>query len=461
MADPLSSVTGLSSGVDWKGLVDQIIKLDRRPADRMQASVDANTARREALASFQATLRKLQTAGDALRFGGAFAKFTASAAGTDLAGRAVLAAAPSAGAMPGAYTVDVAQLAQTQKNAGSVGFASATAPLGLAGGLVVGGERVDVGADDSLAAVRDKINAVQARSGVRATLVAGRADGSDQRLVLTAVRSGSAGAFTVADPDDAALAAALGIAVATRPAQDARLTVDGVTVTRPTNVVGDAIPGVTLTLGAPGTSQLAIEREPAAAPDAVKAFVDAYNEVHKSIAAQQTMGADGTRPPLRGEPLMRTLRTGLSSAVTGSSALAKADGTPTGVPSELATFAAMGVSLQKDGTLTFDPAKFEGAYQGRFDELRVALGARAQAVATVVGAAVNPLSGAIDTRGRALGDENARLADRIADVDARLDKRRQSLLAQYARFEAALGRMKAVGDSLTAQFSGLNASRDK
>jgi flagellar capping protein FliD len=72
-----------------------------------------------------------------------------------------------------------------------------------------------------------------------------------------------------------------------------------------------------------------------------------------------------------------------------------------------------------------------------------------------VGAAVRPLTGSIDARSRAIDEQSARLADRIADVDARLDKKRQNLLAQYAKFEAALGRMKAVGDSMSAQFTGL------
>jgi flagellar hook-associated protein 2 len=159
----------------------------------------------------------------------------------------VVAAAAGAAAAPGSYAVEVTQLAQAQKNAGAVGFTSSTGALGMSGALTVGGQRVAVAAGDSLAAVRDKINAVQAKSGVRATLVAGRADGGDARLVLTAARPGSAGAFAVDDdPDTAAdlgaappydgaapdpapdtLAAALGIAAATVPPRDARLVVDG------------------------------------------------------------------------------------------------------------------------------------------------------------------------------------------------------------------------------------------
>jgi flagellar hook-associated protein 2 len=477
VADPLSSITGLSSGVDWKGLVDQIVKLERRPADRMQASIDAIAGRKTAFNDFRTTLRKLQSAGDALRFGGAFARFTATSTGTDAAGRSVLAAAAAPSAAPGGYSVQVSQLAQAQKNAGTVGFGGPAVALGVAGALTIGTQRVEVATTDSLAAVRDKINAVQGQTGVRATLVAGRPDGGDQRLVLTAQKPGSTGAFTVADdpdtpadltgpvpwsgpaPDPAptSLAAALGIAVPTQPAQDAQLTVDGIAVTRPSNVVADAIPGVTLTLGALGSSQLTVERQPGAAADAVKAFVEAYNEVQKSAAAQMLPNADGSRPPLKGEPLLRAVRTGLASAITGTASLTTSAGAPNGVQPDFATFSAFGVSVQKDGSLSFDATRFDAAYQGRIDDLQAVLAERAQAVADVVGRAVNPVSGAIDARNRSLDTESARLTDRIADVDSRLDKKRQSLLTQYARFEAALGRMRAVGDSLTTQFAGLNA----
>jgi flagellar capping protein FliD len=48
----------------------------------------------------------------------------------------------------------------------------------------------------------------------------------------------------------------------------------------------------------------------------------------------------------------------------------------------------------------------------------------------------------------------------VSDIDSRLEKRRATLLAQYAKFEATLGRLKAIGDSLTSQLSGLNRGKD-
>ena len=474
MADPLSSITGVSSGMDWKSLVDQIMTAERRPAVRMQATVDANAARKTALTAFQGTLKKLQSATDGLRFGGAFNQFTVTATGADPSGRAVLSATVGSNAPPGSYTVQVTRLAQAQKTVASVGQASATAVLGAAGALQIGGQTVAVSATDSIAAVRDAINRVQAQTGVQATLVAGRADGSDQRLVLTSTRPGSAAAFTVADDPatpftppagatspPASLTAFLGLdGPPAVDARDAELTVDGIPVTRSANTVADAIPGVTLSLATTGTSTVAVARQGSAATDAVKGFVDAFNAVREAVRTQTSLGADGKRPPLFDEPLVRSLGGTLSGVLLGSAARTDGQGAATGVAADLTTLGSAGVELLKDGTLSYNAERVQSASDSRLDALKAVLADRTQAIADVVGKLANPYTGAIDTRARALDSNSARLTSRITDVDARLDKRRASLLAQYAKFESSLGRLKAVGDQMSAQFTGLTNSNN-
>jgi flagellar hook-associated protein 2 len=219
---------------------------------------------------------------------------------------------------------------------------------------------------------------------VRATLVAGRPDGGDQRLVLTAQKPAPpARSPSPTTPDTPADLTGPVPWSGPRPTRRRRRSPrrsaspcprsrrrtrsspwDGIASRAPSNVVADAIPGVTLTLGALGSSQLTVERQPGAAADAVKAFVEAYNEVQKSAAAQMLPNADGSRPPLKGEPLLRAVRTGLASAITGTASLTTSAGAPNGVQPDFATFSAFGVSVQKDGSLSFDATRFDAAYQG-------------------------------------------------------------------------------------------------
>ncbi len=464
MADPISSISGISSGIDFKSLVDQIMTLERRPAVRMEAAVAANTKRREALDKYREVVAAVQTAAEALKAGTPFDSYSTTASGQDAGGRSLVAAAATAGATPGSYQVEVLALARTQKATAGVGQASAAAPLNLAGGFAlrrpdgtaVG--TIDVAAGDSLTAVRDKINALNAGaapSGVQATILS--AAPGDQRLVLTSTKPGAAAGFVLED-GGAGVLGALGLDPAgaapptVKAAADASFTIDGVPMTRATNSVGDAVPGVTLTLSAAEagrTATVTVERLAGGGADAAQAFVEAYHKMVAVVKAQNAgAGAGGTPPPLRGDPLLR----GTQASMAGQ-LLSVAPGAAEG----LGTLAAAGLSLQRDGTLALDAAKFKDAAGARLGELRTLLADRMAAVAAPA-AELTKASGLLDGRGTALGESSTRLTGRVADMDARLDKKRSAMIAQYAKFESAIGRLKSIGDAMSSQFAGLNKS---
>jgi flagellar hook-associated protein 2 len=148
---------------------------------------------------------------------------------------------------------------------------------------------------------------------------------------------------------------------------------------------------------------------------------------------------------------VRSVRSGLASEVLASG---------TGLPTDLATFASTGLSVQKDGTLKLDEATFDAAYGSRLDELQATLAQRMGAMIDYVDSLAKPLTGLIDVRERSLDERNAKLGDRITAVEARLDKKRASLLAQYAKFEASLGRLQAIQSSLGTQLKGLTSSNE-
>lgn len=444
MADSLSSVSGLSSGIDTKALVDQIITLDRRGAAALQAKVDANVKRKTALTDVQTAFAAVQTAADALKNGTPLESYSVTAAGADASGRALVVATAGSGAAGGSYQLVVQNLAAGQKTVGAAGVSS-TAPLGVAGTFAVNGQNVDVAADDTLAQVRDKVNALSAQSGVRATIVTGGPD--DARLVLTSTGTGAASAFTVTDGTGTVAGTTLGLTGApAQTAQDARFTIDGIPATRPNNTVTDAIPGVSLTLGAADparTATVTVERFKNPTTDAVKAFVDAFNKARALVIAQRAPTA-----ALAGDALLRGIPGALSTAVLG------ADGA---LPADMASLGAAGISVQKDGTLAVDSAKLTAAYDGRLDDLRAMLASRMGAMSDYLTNLTAPATGVLATRSAAIDDQSLRMTARISDTDARLDKKRASLLAQYAKFEASLGRLKSIGDSITAQITGLNA----
>lgn len=460
MAEPLSSISGLSSGIDSKALVEQIMLVERRPAVRLENTIAANKRKADAFAQFKTLLGTLRTAAEAFKSGAGLSALSTTVTGNDSAGRALLAATASStsGAVAGSYQIEVQTLARAQKTVGAT-QASASAALGLTGtvSLTIGGVAtaapLTLDPADTLMTVRDKINALSGTPPkVQATILS--AGTADQRLVLTSAQPGSAGAFAFADVSGTA-AASLGLSnAAYLPATDATFVIDGVPMSRTSNTVADAIPGVTLSLSAaePGrTATINVERFQSAATDAAKAFVESYNKVVTFIQAQSGATVAGVAPPLRGDGLLRSVRAALTESVVGLDA---------GSPADLARFAAAGIALQKDGTLTLDAEAFKAAHTTRQGELTTMLANRGTAMFDLVDSLTKTGTGTVDLRTTALSDRNASLTNRVSDIDDRLEKRRSVLLSQYAKFESSLGRLRSVGDSLSAQLKSLNSSRD-
>ena len=79
----LTSISGIASGIDFPALVDQIVALERRPIDRLQASIDQGTKRKAAIESFRMALGGLKSSLAALKDGSALGARTTNVAGTD------------------------------------------------------------------------------------------------------------------------------------------------------------------------------------------------------------------------------------------------------------------------------------------------------------------------------------------------------------------------------------------
>lgn len=451
-----SSFTGLASGIDTQALVDSITAQAKAPGVQWQKQIDANTARKTALDTLAQNLSALSAAGSALKYGAGFNVYAVNAVGTDATGRNVLAATATTAASAGSYAVAVQQLAQAQKTVGSVALASSTTALGVSGGLTLtktggGSVTVPVASADSLATLRTNINAVQGTTGVQASIVSSNPDGSGAHLILTSVATGAANGFTATDAAGTtpSLTATLGLGAPAVAAQDAKLTIDGVAVTRPSNTASDAISGVTLSLGALGNGIVTLTRQPDQAQAAVQTFVDAYNKVRQFIQQQQSPQADGTYPPLHNDPSLNGARSQLATIALTAGAAAN------GVSPTLATLGAAGVSVQRDGTLKLDAPTFQSAFQNRLADVSSLFTDRMTAFSTYADATATPFLGTISARESGIDTQSAHLQSRIDTLNARVDKRRLALLAQYAKFEASLSKIQAAGTGLSAQLASL------
>jgi flagellar hook-associated protein 2 len=174
MSDPIASFAGLSSGVQWRDLLDKIMRIEtQRRLDPVKARQSLAEQRVEAWKKYQTLVTKFRDSSRAFRDSSVFASFKVSGGTSPSTARTLLTASASVGANPGTFSVEVLDLARANKVSGAV-FASATQALGLSGEFGVNGQKVTVVATDTLAMVRDKVNALNvgtAATGANATVL--------------------------------------------------------------------------------------------------------------------------------------------------------------------------------------------------------------------------------------------------------------------------------------------------
>ena len=189
----IASFSGIASGIQWRDMIDQIMALERRPAQLLESRIKTTESRSSAWSTFESRVTAFMDAADALRTGSAFRHFTTSLGGIGQGGSAPLSVSASGDAAPGTHAVRVLGLAAAEKLSGAV-VASRTEALGYEGEFLVGGVRVEVEATDSLNDIVERINAANTgrnASGVTASVLS---TGADQyRLILTASQTGAAG----------------------------------------------------------------------------------------------------------------------------------------------------------------------------------------------------------------------------------------------------------------------------
>lgn len=225
--------------------------------------------------------------------------------------------------------------------------------------------------NNSLQGIRDAIN--KANLGVTATIVS---DGSatPNHLVLTSTKTGAASSMKIdvsgtgggiADADIAALlghdpAGVQNLSQSTA-AQSTKLNVNGIAVTSETSNVPDAIQGVTLTIGTVGKANLVVSQDTAAVKSGVAGFVKAYNDLNKAIKDVSGYNPETKKGgALLGDSTVQTLQTQLRKQLTQGI---------TGLTGDFKSLSQVGISFQKDGTLTLDNTKLDKAVKSNFNDV--------------------------------------------------------------------------------------------
>lgn len=398
---------GIGSGLDIAGIISQLMVAERQPEQDMITKEADFTAQLTALGTVKGAVSTFQTSVQALSSASQFGQMTASVGDSTVATATAVSTATA-----GTHSLVVDQLAQNQslkttayqsvdsvigtghlsiqfgqingqlKSDGTYRNAtgeSGTPPEDTSAGAApipatftvnAGASSLDIditSSNNTLAGIRDAINAKHA--GVNASIVN---DGSGFRLVLSSAAGGAKSSMRISvtndgdssNTDNAGLSQlafdptqAVGSGqnlVQAQKGQDAAFSLDGISITRSSNTVSDALNGVTLNLlkAGSGATSLSIGQDTSSVLTNVQNFVKGYNDLQTQL--KQLTAYDPTTKTaavLQGDSTIRNLqyqvRETMNGMLVGSGSYR--------------TLSSVGISFDKDGTMTFDSSKLSTA----------------------------------------------------------------------------------------------------
>lgn len=445
---------GVGSGLDINSLVTQLMSIERQPLNALNKKEDGYNAQLSSYGKLKSALSDFRSAMQALSSADKFKVYSVTSSDED-----TLTATADSTASRGSSEIVVTTLAKNHKLASGT-FTNSSSTVGTGTLTVtVGSDAFSVTVDSSnntLAGIRDAINAAPDNSGVTATVL-NEVGGS--RLVLTADDTGSTHELKIEVTGDgdgnntnaSGLSRLVWVSGGTQnmseitPADDAAFTVDGYSVTSASNTVTDAIEGVTLTLKeeAPTTTvALTVARDTAAIEDSVEEFVTAYNALRKTIASLRSGN-------LKGDSTLNAIEAGIRNVLNTP---------PSGLTTDFTYLAGIGVSIQKDGTMQLDGGDLSDALDSDFAGVAELFSDDSQGFAVRLEGLMDTYlkaDGTIEAREDGLNDRIKLLDTRQAQLEERLTRVERRLRSQFSGMDALVSQLRASGDYLTNQLSRL------
>jgi flagellar hook-associated protein 2 len=333
---------------------------------------------------------------------------------------------------------DVASLASASSEISLAGYADTNkTPVSTSGTmrLTVGSKTYDFTvANNSLSGLAQAIN--DQNAGVSASVFT--ADGASY-LNITATNTG---ATTLALTDDPHGRNASWL-TARNQGSNASFLLNGIRVTRASNTIADAIPGIEITLKSTTavgqTVQIGISNDPNRILSALKSVAAQYNAAVDEIGKHVGKDAD----LLTGDSIVREVQEAMRSFV----GLRSADGQT--------TLASLGVAFGTDGKMSVDESVAGSIPAATLTRAFDLLGG-VSAIASRLSAYSDPVSGLIKTAVDGLTNADQRLQQRMADITDRVNVMQAALQDKLQRADALLAQLQSQQNMLDATLKGLN-----
>jgi flagellar hook-associated protein 2 len=225
--------------------------------------------------------------------------------------------------------------------------------------------------------------------------------------------------------------------------------VDTIPITSSSNIVSDAITGLTFTLhdADPGTTvAVSIATDEEAITEKIQAVVDAYNDLMDYVNAQSDEGAI-----LRGNSTLRTVANRIQTLFTYP--LGDGEG-------DLSLMAQVGIRLTDDRRLEFDTTAFKEILGSDYADVRDLFVERGTNLGKgyLIRVAIDDLTDSVDGLFKISDDAFSRKLDNIDDTIVRyersLETYESTLRRQFTAMESMVSALQAQGNYLAAAMAG-------
>lgn len=465
------SVPGIGSGLDIRGLVDQLVSAERDPVlnnlGSRQAAFNTDIS---ALGTLKGALSTLKSSAQALNDLSDFQKRIATSSD-----ETVFTATASSSAIPGKYKIEVLKLAEAHRLA-TQGYSSQDTVVGT-GTLTLKVDNTEINIEidttnNTLAGIRNAINENAASIGVSATIInVDGGGGTEAKLVISSDKTGTDNAITVtvndtgdSDNTDAGGLSALYYDTSDLinpeqltqivAAEDADIRIDGQTVTSSSNTITNPIDGVTLTVLKEDigiTKDLIIEVDNSAVTAAVNSFVGGYNT---AIVAINELGSydpkTGATGVLFGDSTLRLVVKSIRNNITEP---------VSGLTGTITSLVNLGITTDSKGLLKLDAAKLESAIENNLEDIGSLFARDEVGIAKRLDSTLNDFTkvgGVIETRTEGLNDRLRSLDDDFFRLERRMTTLEASLNRRFSALDGLLSQLQASSDFLTQQFNNIS-----
>jgi flagellar hook-associated protein 2 len=462
-----SSINLTSGVIDVGTIVDNLIYASAAPVRNMQSNVTSLQSKVSAFQSLNTKISSLLNNLNTILYDDTDAPLVKPSSFADRLSKSIfnqckvtssdesIITATASNATGGSYSITVSQLASTQ-SLSSDGFSSATSAIGT-GSIILtkGGQDYAVTIDASNATLSGVCNAInKANAGVTASVINDGTSTTPYRLLMTTNDAGTANSVNVTE--NLSGGPVLNIAtIAGQEAVDAEFTLNGIDITKSSNMVSDIIKGVTFTLKdkTDGPITLTVGKDLDAIVKSFNNFITSYNSVNTSINSQFAYNpTTKTGSALSGDSTLRSIQSAMQSQMIQS---ASNQFTSYSIANQV------GLEFNRDGSLSLDETKFRSALSSNYTGVAALfLGDTGDGVfanlQTKLDSISDPLSGPIHYATDALNQNIRMINDQISAYQDRLAVEKEMLTEQFNQADQALRLLTVTQSSLSSQISKLS-----